>query len=100
MERQTAFSHLLAILLLATFGTAQKYTVTDLGTFGGNISYASSVNASGQVIGSSYISKWSGIYHAFIWTAATGLQDLGTWAATTVTPTRSTVPDRLAIPRC
>ncbi len=78
MKRPTAFSHLLAIMILATFSAAQKYTVTDLGTIGGNLSYATGVNNAGQVVGSSYISKQNGIYHGFIWTAASGLQDLGT----------------------
>lgn len=79
MKIPSVFLRLAAFLILCgAFAVAQKYTVTDLGTIGGNLSYASAVNDSGQVVGSSYISKQNGIYHGFIWTAATGLHDLGT----------------------
>jgi probable HAF family extracellular repeat protein len=69
---------LLTFLFLVAFSEAQTYTVTDLGTIGGNLSHATAVNNAGQVVGSSYISQQNGIYHGFIWTASIGLQDLGT----------------------
>jgi probable HAF family extracellular repeat protein len=69
---------ILTVFFLATISAAQTYTVTDLGTIGGNISYASGVNNAGQVVGSSYTSNKNAIDHGFIWTASTGLQDLGT----------------------
>ncbi len=66
------------LILCSTLAAAQKYVITDLGTIGGSISYATGINDSGQVVGSSYVNFKNGIYHAFIWTASTGLQDLGT----------------------
>jgi probable HAF family extracellular repeat protein len=79
MKIPSALLRVVAFLILCSaISGAQTYTVTDLGTIGGNLSYASAVNDSGQVVGSSYITKQNAIYHAFIWTAATGLQDLGT----------------------
>lgn len=68
----------LALLFLTVLSTAQKYTVTDLGVLGENISYANAINDSGQVVGSSYINQTTAAYHAFLWTAASGLKDLGT----------------------
>jgi len=51
------------------------YSVTDLGTLGGRISGASSINAVGQVVGSIETSAGD---HAFLWQSGTGMQDLGT----------------------
>jgi probable HAF family extracellular repeat protein len=50
--------------------------VTDLGTFGGATSLARGVNSQGQVTGVSDLPD--GSYHTFIWTAASGMVDLGT----------------------
>lgn len=49
---------------------------TDLGTLGGPASYAQAVNKSGTVVG--YSNTASGDVHAFRWTAADGMVDLGT----------------------
>ena len=53
---------------------AADYTITDLGNLGGN-SYATGINASGQVVGYSYTA--SGPYHAFLYSNGT-MRDLGT----------------------
>jgi probable HAF family extracellular repeat protein len=79
MNRSTVLFCLLTILLLAALAAAQTYTVTDLGVLGGNISNATSVNDSGQVVGLSYINKQTSVFHAFLWTSTAGMQDLGTF---------------------
>jgi probable HAF family extracellular repeat protein len=53
-------------------------TVTDLGTFGGALSAAQSVNDAGQVVGWAYTDDPFGDEHAFLWDSQNGLQDLGT----------------------
>ncbi len=55
------------------------YWVTDLGSLGGNGSYATCINNSGQVAGNSEITNYSsiGTTHAFLWSAG-GMTDLGT----------------------
>jgi probable HAF family extracellular repeat protein len=49
--------------------------VQDLGTLGGTNSQAIDINASGQVIGSSQIAG-DAATHYFLWSSATGMQDL------------------------
>jgi probable HAF family extracellular repeat protein len=60
----------------------EKGKVTDLGNLGGktgqaggNIAYG--INNQGQVVGNSDL-KGDKTFHAFLWTKATGMQDLGT----------------------
>ena len=51
-------------------------TLRDLGTLGGDGSFAYAVNGSGLVVGRSTTA--GGSEHAFAWTAAGGMVDLGT----------------------
>lgn len=71
---------------IATFSSVFEHAAiwnqgwVDLGTLGGNDSYASGISEDGSVvIGSSRTSD--GYIHAFRWTATTGLQDLGVLAS-------------------
>ncbi len=64
-----------AFLLAAAQGTAQS--MTDLGTLGGNYSYANLVSADGSVV-VGYAETSIGDGRAFRWTSAGGMTDLGT----------------------
>jgi probable HAF family extracellular repeat protein len=75
-----------ASLMLAPLANAQKYHafiwnsgsgMTDLGTLGGDTSYAVGINDSGEVVGYSYLAD-NVTRHAFTWTASGGMVDLGT----------------------
>lgn len=67
----------IATCAAALASTAGALTVTDLGTLpGGFDSSATAINASGQVAGSAETAEGHG--HAFFWTRAGGMVDLGT----------------------
>jgi probable HAF family extracellular repeat protein len=75
-----------ASLMLTPLANAQKYHafiwnsgsgMTDLGTLGGDTSYALGINDSGEVVGYSYLAD-NITRHAFTWTAFGGIVDLGT----------------------
>ena len=68
---------LAAVSALPALG--QNYTVTNL-SLGGSWSWATGINASGQVAGLAGLPN--GDWHAFSWTAAGGMIDLGTLGAT------------------
>ena len=51
--------------------------MTDLGTLGGESSYATAINDGGVVVGFSQIAH-SRNSHAFIWRKGSGMKDLGT----------------------
>ncbi len=61
---------LLAFVCVGGAGGEATVTVTDLGTRGGDYSYAEGLNGAGQVVGVSQTA--SGEDHAFSWTAASG----------------------------
>src|SRR2546427_8139166 len=79
--RKGILSTALWILLTATSHAQTTWTITDLGVFpGGSISQASGINNSGQVVGSSVLP--GDVNHAFLWSSASGMQDLGTLGGT------------------
>ena len=61
---------------LFSMGFAQQPSLYWLGTLGGNSSYAYAVSANGFVVGEAKTSNY--LFHAFVWTAANGMQDIGT----------------------
>ena len=68
-----------SVLMLVDSGQARaetQFTITDLGTLGGSISYAYGINDSGQVAGWSYLAGNSA-WHAFLYDG-TVMKDLGT----------------------
>ena len=79
MKRKALLLSIFILVLFAsstpTWAIALRYTLTDLGSFGGGRSHASDVNENGQVVGYSEDSGANG--HAFIWTRETGMTDLG-----------------------
>jgi probable HAF family extracellular repeat protein len=67
----------LPLLLFTTLSTAilaQNYSITDLGTLGGDQSQAYAISVNGDVVGY-YRSKGSQ-FHAFLWTRKNGMKDL------------------------
>ncbi|MEI8375612.1 MAG: hypothetical protein WCJ35_22555 [Planctomycetota bacterium] len=59
-----------------------RYTITELGTLGGDSTNAVAINSKGQVVGDSETKPKTGEkfgeHHAFIWEAGVGMRDLGT----------------------
>jgi probable HAF family extracellular repeat protein len=53
--------------------------ITDLGTLGGTSSVAWAINNAGQVVGRAHLPRkgTQDTFHAFLWTAAAGMRDLG-----------------------
>jgi probable HAF family extracellular repeat protein len=86
------FRLMVFLIALTGFTTAQSYTVTDLGVLPGySASLGNFVNNLGQVVGCSDVSTpdvWpcggSVASHAFLWSAVSGMQDLGTLPGGTI----------------
>ena len=79
MKRGILVSPFVLLALIVSSGPATAvthYTVTDLGTLGGNSTTAYAVNASGKVVG--YATTLDGDTHAFLWENGV-MQDLGTF---------------------
>jgi len=66
----------LTIALSSVASAAPLFTLTDLGTLGGDYSGASGINNLGQVVGGAGTAD--GGSHAFLWDPESGIQDLGT----------------------
>jgi probable HAF family extracellular repeat protein len=66
---------LFAIAGIPAAASAQSFSVTDLGTLGGNFSTGFGINASGKAVGASYTSGNSA-YHAYVYDGT--MHDLGT----------------------
>ena len=82
---RSAFKYLFAVSLMAavlatplvpSVSAGGWMDLTDLGTLGGNDSYAWGINELGQVVGHSETAD--GHVHAFLWEEGTGMTDLGT----------------------
>jgi probable HAF family extracellular repeat protein len=65
------------LLSFASLTWAQSYTITDLGTLSGGYSDPTGINDHGAVVGNATVAPNSA-YRAFLWTAAQGMQNLGT----------------------
>ena len=68
-------------LIFAPVAGAQSYTLTPLGTLGGIFSNVNAINDHDQITG--YASLSNGVEHAFLWTSAQGMRDLGTLGGST-----------------
>jgi uncharacterized membrane protein len=74
---------ILALSILSSAASAQQYTVTDIGTLGGQSTYGSAINDSNQVTGDSSLPTVNGFSasHPFLYTNG-ALLDLGTTGGT------------------
>jgi probable HAF family extracellular repeat protein len=71
------FVSLVLLTISPSRAVAQRYSVTDLGTFGGTVSLGTAVNSSGQVSGeANLLGDTAG--HPFLWKKGT-MTDLGTF---------------------
>jgi probable HAF family extracellular repeat protein len=75
---------LIAEVASVPISAAPSYIATPLGTLGGNGSYANAINASGEVTGFSYLTRWkppnpdpNAKWHAFVYSGGV-MRDLGT----------------------
>jgi probable HAF family extracellular repeat protein len=75
-------------MLAAETCWSQQYTLTNLGTLGGNYTVGFAINDSGQVVGSSALQQVNGAspQHPFLWSNGT-MTDLGTFGGANGTAT-------------
>lgn len=77
--KTTCHAALLAIvavnLALSCADAAPQYAIRDLGTLGGLSSFATAINARGDVVGQAQLAD--GTYQAFLWTLKDGIRGLG-----------------------
>ena len=67
--RTTVFVAILVAFLALPQAVFAQVTITDLGTLGGTFSFATGINARGQVVGVSFTA--GGLVHAFLWQVKT-----------------------------
>jgi probable HAF family extracellular repeat protein len=66
----------ISVLFIAVPGVAQRYNITDLGTFaGGAVSQGNGLNSLGQVAGYARYANYNA--HGFFWSQKVGLHNLG-----------------------
>src|SRR3989338_2794701 len=78
MRPFSIFSAMLVIAstLTVTQPASAELSITDLGTLGGDFSWATRINNRGQIVGDSM--TVSGEFRAFLWTQGTGMTNIGT----------------------
>jgi probable HAF family extracellular repeat protein len=69
------------LLTVSYCAYAEQYTLTDLGTLGGNSSHGTGINISGEIVGYSALSG-SAVDQAFLYSPIAGMQNLGTLGGT------------------
>jgi probable HAF family extracellular repeat protein len=81
-RRLLRFACASVLIALTIPSGAQDYSIFKLPTLGGKLTRAFGINDAGAVVGSSQFDS-SGFSHAFFWSKATGIKDLGptTWVA-------------------
>jgi probable HAF family extracellular repeat protein len=81
VARFAGFGLLALSILHSAMAQAQQYTLTDLGTLGGQNSYGTGINATGEVVGYSSYTAENAEQHAFLYSKGS-MQDLGTLGGT------------------
>ena len=75
MEKAILWASIFVSFVFSFCQAEVRYTVTDLGTIGGELSYALDINDKGQIVG--YSKTAEGAYHGFLYDNGT-MTDLGT----------------------
>ena len=80
-------------VLAAGSVVAQTYSITDLGTLGGDLSEAHDIGSLGQVVGVS--KNADGVYHAFLYSGR-AMHDLGTFGGNQSTASAINLSSQIA----